>query len=104
VVLAPTRELSAQIHREADRLAVGRAFRICHLTKSSAGQQSEGKHDLLITTPMRLVHLVRASEIDLTQYVVSSLLFFLCHTRLMLLAQLCCVTVLKCWCWTKPID
>ena len=75
VVMAPTRELSAQIAREAERLAAGRPFRIQHLTKANAqqagggggndGESSGGKHDVLITTPMRLVHLVRAGSVDL---------------------------------------
>jgi ATP-dependent RNA helicase DDX52/ROK1 len=76
VVWAPTRELSAQFARVAARLAAGRPFRIQHLTKANAQQAgggghdgesggNSGKHDVLITTPMRLVHLVRAGSVDL---------------------------------------
>lgn len=66
IILAPTRELAEQIHREANRLCVGRRIRCGLLKKSNAAQamaQSDGSvlgvYDVLISTPMRLLYLCR---------------------------------------------
>lgn len=80
VVVAPTRELAAQIHREAERLGAGRKWRLVHLTKAtaqgsnlaaagdaaSAGDAPQ-KLDVLIASPMRLVHLIRQGAVDLSR-------------------------------------
>ncbi len=82
VVLSPTRELAAQIHREAERLCVGRKFRIHHLTKANAQANNFGpdaqsqKHDVLITSPMRLVHMIRHAAIDLSHVQLLVHIFF----------------------------
>ena len=75
LVLAPTRELAEQIHREAERLYSGRKFKAILLTAalvataerhkgSSSGPLSSG--DLLISTPLRLLAAVRSGIVDLS--------------------------------------
>ncbi|KAJ3130171.1 RNA-dependent ATPase rok1 [Nowakowskiella sp. JEL0407] len=70
VIVSPTRELAQQIYRETKKLATGKAFKICVLTKSmntgdtSAAQQLE-KFDILITTPMRVVQAIQQNTIKL---------------------------------------
>ena len=63
LVLTPTRELAAQIHREFVRLSRGVKFRIHLLTKSSSAAQVYSpsgalKLDILVATPKRLVSLL----------------------------------------------
>jgi len=75
LLLAPTRELAEQIHREAERLSAGRRFRLGIVKKSTAsssaleGQNNHAysKYDLLVATPMRLVGLLRAKALDLSR-------------------------------------
>jgi len=74
LVLAPTRELAAQIQREMLRLCAGRKFRIALLKKASAStalaQQDKAAlsgHDVLVATPLRLLTLIRESAIDLSK-------------------------------------
>ncbi|XP_045104648.1 probable ATP-dependent RNA helicase DDX52 [Portunus trituberculatus] len=67
VILTPTRELASQIHRECMRLSEGlgiRAVVIANVTKARQkyGPQSSQKFDLLVTTPNRLVHLLKESD------------------------------------------
>lgn len=74
LVLAPTRELAEQTHRAFNTVARGRKFKIFHLSKANAnsntfGANSNTKRDVLITTPMRLVHLIENEAIDLSQSV-----------------------------------
>ena len=78
LVLAPTRELAEQTHRTFNTVARGRKFKIFHLSKANAnsntfGATSNTKRDVLITTPMRLVHLIENEQIDLSQSVWSSI-------------------------------
>lgn len=66
VILAPTRELASQIHRECVRLGEGlgiRAVNVANVTKARQkyGPQSSQKFDLLVTTPNRLVYLLKDS-------------------------------------------
>ncbi|KCV69704.1 hypothetical protein H696_04112 [Fonticula alba] len=70
--IVPTRELAQQIYREFKRLSEGRNFRVCVLTKASAAGSKEQqvlskRFDILITTPMRLVHLIQQKAVDLTK-------------------------------------
>ena len=74
LVLAPTRELAAQIHREVLRLCNGRKFRVCMLKKSSAAtalaqhdKAALAGHDMMISTPLRLLSLIREGAIDLSK-------------------------------------
>ncbi|XP_064620528.1 probable ATP-dependent RNA helicase DDX52 [Lineus longissimus] len=64
LILAPTRELAQQIYRECCRLADGRGFRIHYIDKASSaikkfGPKSAQKFDILVTTPNRLVYLLK---------------------------------------------
>ncbi|CAG2065846.1 unnamed protein product [Timema podura] len=64
VIVSPTRELARQTLRECQRLSEGTALR-CHLVKKaltvtrSSKQYAVPKCDLLITTPNRLVYLLK---------------------------------------------
>jgi len=63
VIVAPTRELANQIHRECVKLSEGRGLR-CHVIENTAkaiqkfGPKSSQRFDILVTTPNRLVHLL----------------------------------------------
>ncbi len=71
VIVSPTRELAQQIHDQMRRLSEGRNLRICVLTKPAdagamnADPSKRKKFDVLITTPLRLVHAVEKEEVDL---------------------------------------
>ncbi|KAJ9060077.1 RNA-dependent ATPase rok1 [Entomophthora muscae] len=72
LVVSPTRELALQIHNQFQRLATGTNFRIQHLTKATAAALNQPaeyrpKFDVLITTPLRLVHAIKEKKIDLTK-------------------------------------
>ncbi|SPO30268.1 probable ROK1 - ATP-dependent RNA helicase [Ustilago trichophora] len=74
VIVSPTRELAQQIYDQLRRLSEGRNFRICVLTKTAdasaiaaaADPSTRKKFDILITTPLRLVHAVEKEEVDLS--------------------------------------
>jgi len=71
VVLVPTRELAMQIERHFTILTKGKKFRIYVLSKANANENAFGsktskRKDVLISTPMRLVHLIRHGGIDLS--------------------------------------
>jgi ATP-dependent RNA helicase DDX52/ROK1 len=79
VFLAPTKELAAQIHREAERLSKGTGFKACLLTRTLAAQALTGgsgfplrTSDILVSTPMRLVASLSAGALSLNRakYVV----------------------------------
>ncbi|XP_054611514.1 probable ATP-dependent RNA helicase DDX52 [Dunckerocampus dactyliophorus] len=64
VIISPTRELASQTYREMLRLSEGAGFRIHILDKASLaakkyGPQSNKKYDVLISTPNRLVFLLK---------------------------------------------
>ncbi|ETV98335.1 hypothetical protein H310_09031 [Aphanomyces invadans] len=71
VVLVPTRELAVQIHAEFQRLSVGRKFHIVLLSKASAATISSHSktctvnYDIVIATPLRLVHLIHKENVTL---------------------------------------
>ncbi len=75
VLLAPTRELAAQIHRDVVRLSRGRKMRVCLLTKAGAAKAAAAAgvdskkalagYDIVVSTPMRLVALIRERAISL---------------------------------------
>jgi ATP-dependent RNA helicase DDX52/ROK1 len=71
VIVSPTRELAQQIHDQLHKLGSGRKWKICVLTKSSEGAlrqdpRSRKRYDILITTPLRLVHAIEQNELDLS--------------------------------------
>ncbi|XP_053703809.1 probable ATP-dependent RNA helicase DDX52 [Synchiropus splendidus] len=64
VVVSPTRELAHQTYRELLRVSEGVGFRVLILDKAAMaakkfGPQSSKKYDLLISTPNRLVFLLK---------------------------------------------
>lgn len=75
ILLAPTRELAAQIHRDIIRLSRGRKLRVCLLTKAGAAKAAAATgvdskkalsgYDIVVSTPMRLVALVRDGAVSL---------------------------------------
>lgn len=69
VIVSPTRELAQQIDEQLAKLARGQAFRTCLLTKSGSKAQAQlkKKNDILITTPLRLVHAIEHEELDLSR-------------------------------------
>ncbi|KAJ1741887.1 RNA-dependent ATPase rok1 [Coemansia sp. RSA 1086] len=71
VVVSPTRELATQIFDHLRNLTSGRKVRCCLLTKNSAMAQAQDpkmrqKYDILVTTPLRLVHAIQNKEADLS--------------------------------------
>ncbi|XP_070699611.1 probable ATP-dependent RNA helicase DDX52 isoform X2 [Pempheris klunzingeri] len=64
VVISPTRELANQTYRELLRLSEGVGFRVHIIDKASLaakkyGPQSNKKYDILVSTPNRLVYLLK---------------------------------------------
>lgn len=64
VVISPTRELANQTYRELVRLSEGVGFRVHIIEKASLaakkyGPQSNKKYDILVSTPNRLVFLLK---------------------------------------------
>ena len=70
VVVSPTRELAQQIYEQLQLLARGQPFRTCLLTRAKpaaneAARLKSSKYDILITTPLRLVHAIEHDEFPL---------------------------------------
>ncbi|PKY37747.1 P-loop containing nucleoside triphosphate hydrolase protein [Rhizophagus irregularis] len=70
LIISPTRELAQQIYREFKKMAVGKKFKVCMLTKATAATQAQTPHlrekfDILISTPLRLVHAIQQDIIEL---------------------------------------
>ncbi|GBG31696.1 ATP-dependent RNA helicase ROK1 [Hondaea fermentalgiana] len=64
LIIAPTRELAAQIVREFEKLALGiKGLRAALLRK---GIKSPGRFDALVTTPERLAAMVAEKRVDLS--------------------------------------
>ncbi|XP_062289105.1 probable ATP-dependent RNA helicase DDX52 [Scomber scombrus] len=64
VIISPTRELASQTYRELLRLSDGIGFRVHIIDKASLaakkyGPQSNKKYDILVSTPNRLVFLLK---------------------------------------------
>ncbi|KAG7381868.1 DEAD (Asp-Glu-Ala-Asp) box polypeptide 52 [Phytophthora pseudosyringae] len=73
IVLAPTRDLAVQIRAEFTRLAAGKKLHVTLLSKATAAtiaSQTKSKlavnYDVLIATPLRLVHLIQESKVNLS--------------------------------------
>ncbi|KYQ89533.1 putative RNA helicase [Tieghemostelium lacteum] len=70
VIIAPTRELAQQIYRNFKLFSKSKPFRICVLSKN-IHQKNDDKiiknFDILITTPLRLVYLIKESNITLNR-------------------------------------
>ncbi|XP_042298292.1 probable ATP-dependent RNA helicase DDX52 [Sceloporus undulatus] len=64
LIISPTRELASQTHRELVKLSEGTGFRIHMIHKAAAaakkfGRKSAQKFDILVTTPNRLIYLLK---------------------------------------------
>eukprot|EP00808_Paulinella_micropora_P008063 g14305.t1 len=71
LILSPTRELAEQIFRHFKLLSKRKKFKMFMLSKSNAnssmwGREGSKRRDLLVATPMRLVHLLRNHALDLS--------------------------------------
>ncbi|XP_069729993.1 probable ATP-dependent RNA helicase DDX52 [Phaenicophaeus curvirostris] len=73
LIISPTRELASQTHRELVKLSEGTGFRIHMIHKATEaakkfGSKSSKKYDILVTTPNRLIYLLKQDPpaIDLT--------------------------------------
>ncbi|ORX48161.1 P-loop containing nucleoside triphosphate hydrolase protein [Piromyces finnis] len=68
VIISPTRELAQQIYREFQMIAKGKPFRFCLLSKATNLNTETGYNknfDILISTPLRLVHAIQHESIKL---------------------------------------
>ncbi|XP_067866588.1 probable ATP-dependent RNA helicase DDX52 isoform X2 [Heterodontus francisci] len=64
LILSPTRELASQTHRELVKLSEGVGFRIHMINKAAVaakkfGPKTSNKFDILVTTPNRLIYLLK---------------------------------------------
>ncbi|KAF2077781.1 hypothetical protein CYY_000902 [Polysphondylium violaceum] len=69
VIIAPTRELAQQIYRNFKLFSKGKPFRICVLSKNlnSTNEPMSKNFDILITTPLRLVYLIKEGNVALNR-------------------------------------
>ncbi|KAI9314939.1 P-loop containing nucleoside triphosphate hydrolase protein [Dichotomocladium elegans] len=72
MIIAPTRELAQQIHRELVKISAGTDIKINLLTKATSADKSQAresrqKFDILISTPKRLIFAIREKQVDLSQ-------------------------------------
>ncbi|KAI8071268.1 P-loop containing nucleoside triphosphate hydrolase protein [Gongronella butleri] len=73
LILAPTRELTQQIHRELIKMTAGTKIKVNLLTKPlTAAEKAQvpeqrQKFDILVSTPMRLIYAIRENEVDLSK-------------------------------------
>ncbi|XP_061461009.1 probable ATP-dependent RNA helicase DDX52 isoform X1 [Rhineura floridana] len=74
LIISPTRELAGQTHRELVKLSEGIGFRIHMIHKAAEaakkfGPKSSQKFDILVSTPNRLIYLLKQDPpaIDLTR-------------------------------------
>ncbi|PRP76737.1 hypothetical protein PROFUN_11740 [Planoprotostelium fungivorum] len=74
VIISPTRELATQIHREINGLAEKtnqKGWKVCLLAKAAQfvpemARSFNTKYDILVTTPLRLVHMVSTGDLQLS--------------------------------------
>eukprot|EP01105_Mastigella_eilhardi_P025645 TRINITY_DN7041_c0_g1_i1.p1 TRINITY_DN7041_c0_g1~~TRINITY_DN7041_c0_g1_i1.p1 ORF type:complete len:687 (+),score=223.05 TRINITY_DN7041_c0_g1_i1:47-2062(+) len=65
VILSPTKELALQTYRVFQHFAEGRRFRVCVLSKVS-GKLTDSRFDVLVSTPLRLVYMIKHEAITLS--------------------------------------
>ena len=70
LIIAPTRELSIQIHKEMMRLSAGMKVRVGLLDGRvvETSLKERKKTDILVTTPLKLVHGIQEGYVDLRRY------------------------------------
>nr|XP_022334846.1 probable ATP-dependent RNA helicase DDX52 [Crassostrea virginica] len=59
LILAPTRELAKQIYREFLRLSEGIGLKANYINKANTEKHVEKKYDVLVSTPNRLVYMLK---------------------------------------------
>ncbi|KAI8052473.1 P-loop containing nucleoside triphosphate hydrolase protein [Syncephalis plumigaleata] len=71
LIISPTRELAQQIYNHFNALSVGKKFKIGIMSRVSTSQSDDPKlrqkFDILISTPLRLVHAIQQEQMDLSQ-------------------------------------
>jgi len=63
LIIAPTRELAIQILREFEKLSKGKEFHAFVLSKSLTNKKIVA--DVIITTPLRMIHFLKSKELSL---------------------------------------
>lgn len=79
MILAPTRELGIQIYNEYKRLVEGRNINVAVLSKANTSGkeiQNADRLDTIITTPLRLLYLIKEKKIDFAQYINDFLIVY----------------------------
>ena len=66
VIVCPTKELGQQTHRVLKSLIGGRRIRSCILTKGSSSCAEYVAADVLVATPLRLSHLIKEGQVNLS--------------------------------------
>ena len=67
LIIAPTLELASQIHRVCSKLAQGRHLRLLLLSKANSNATTfASPHDVVIATPLRLLHLLQHVPVDVS--------------------------------------
>lgn len=66
VIVCPTKELGQQTHRVLKSLIGGRRIRSCILTKGSSSCAAYVAADVLVATPLRLSHLIKEGQVNLS--------------------------------------
>jgi ATP-dependent RNA helicase DDX52/ROK1 len=98
IILAPTRELAKQIHRECLWISEGTGLRVhiiknVNLAQKKFGPNSALKYDILVTTPNRLVWLLKQEPkaININKYLKIS--FFCFCFFLIFILFICCLAL-----------
>ncbi|ODV82786.1 hypothetical protein CANARDRAFT_10243 [[Candida] arabinofermentans NRRL YB-2248] len=70
LIISPTKELAVQIYNELTKLNKNKSLQIANLNKSITGKLrnkiiSSKKFDIIVSTPLRLIELVKSEIIDL---------------------------------------
>jgi len=77
LVVLPTNELASQVKNEFSKLTAGKPFKICLLKKTDVKLNNI---DVIITTPNRLIHVIKQQSVKLTN--VAYLILDECDTLL----------------------
>ena len=69
LIVTPTRELGQQIFRDFKKLSKNKPFKVLLLSKATNSAESVKSHDLLISTPLRLIEALDNNHIKLDKYI-----------------------------------
>ncbi|KAK6203205.1 ATP-dependent RNA helicase ROK1 [Scheffersomyces amazonensis] len=72
LIISPTNELAVQIFQELEKLVKGKKLTIATLSKQLANKLNNkiingSKYDILVTTPLRLIDVVKKENLDLSK-------------------------------------